>query len=369
MNNVCLKAPFPYFGGKSKVAHLVWKYLGQPKHYIEPFFGSGAVLLQRPDYNPERHVETVNDKDGFICNVWRSLKFSPEKTAEWADWPVNHADLSARKLKLVKSEGYLLENLVKDDEWHDPKLAGYWIWAASCWIGSGLTRLGQIPHIGTCGNGIHGQRPHISTCGNGIHGQRPHIAKSGNGIHGQIPFIAHVGIGIHTQETCSKSEKIYAWFNLLSQRLRNVRVVCGDWNRVCGGNWQDAIGVCGMFFDPPYGRGVGKRQEKLYHHDSFEVSGNVRKWCLERGKLESYRIVLAGYEGEHNELENYGWKKIEWKANGGYANVKRKTNSSARGKENAKLERLWISPHCLNQENNIDDLFFETQTDEVENEI
>ena len=111
MNNVQLKAPFPYFGGKSRVAHLVWKYLGQPKHYIEPFFGSGAVLLQRPDYNPEQHVETVNDKDGFVCNVWRSLKFSPEKTAEWADWPVNHADLSARRLKLVKSEGYLLENL------------------------------------------------------------------------------------------------------------------------------------------------------------------------------------------------------------------------------------------------------------------
>ena len=63
------KAPFPYFGGKSTIAHKIWQYLGQPKHYIEPFFGSGAVLLLRPDYNPTVHIETVNDKDGFIANV------------------------------------------------------------------------------------------------------------------------------------------------------------------------------------------------------------------------------------------------------------------------------------------------------------
>lgn len=48
-----MKAPFPYFGGKSTVAPIIWKALGQPKHYIEPFFGSGAVLLARPDYRPK----------------------------------------------------------------------------------------------------------------------------------------------------------------------------------------------------------------------------------------------------------------------------------------------------------------------------
>ena len=52
-----LKAPFPYFGGKATVADVVWKALGQPKHYIEPFFGSGAVLLNRPDYNPKIYTE------------------------------------------------------------------------------------------------------------------------------------------------------------------------------------------------------------------------------------------------------------------------------------------------------------------------
>ena len=42
-----LKAPFPYFGGKSTIAHLVWERFGRVNNYVEPFFGSGAVLLKR----------------------------------------------------------------------------------------------------------------------------------------------------------------------------------------------------------------------------------------------------------------------------------------------------------------------------------
>ena len=157
-----LKAPFPYFGGKSSVAHKVWDALGNPRHYIEPFFGSGAVLLARPGYDPIRDTETVCDSDGFLANVWRSIQFSPHETAKWCDWPVNHADLAARKKELLKNESRLLENLIADPKWHDPLLAGYWIWAASCWIGSGLTSLGQRPHVSNGGMGVHkmGKIPH-----------------------------------------------------------------------------------------------------------------------------------------------------------------------------------------------------------------
>lgn len=40
-----LVAPFPYFGGKRTVAPDVWKRLGAPDQYIEPFCGSAAMLL------------------------------------------------------------------------------------------------------------------------------------------------------------------------------------------------------------------------------------------------------------------------------------------------------------------------------------
>ena len=36
-----LQAPFPWFGGKSQDAHIVWERFGNVPNYVEPFFGSG----------------------------------------------------------------------------------------------------------------------------------------------------------------------------------------------------------------------------------------------------------------------------------------------------------------------------------------
>ena len=90
-----MKAPFPWFGGKSRCADIVWARFGDVKNYVEPFFGSGAVLLARP----ERHsgsTETVNDIDGYVVNFWRAIQADPETVAEYADWPVFECDLHAR---------------------------------------------------------------------------------------------------------------------------------------------------------------------------------------------------------------------------------------------------------------------------------
>lgn len=313
---VNLKAPFPYFGGKSMVANIVWQALGQPDHYIEPFVGSAAVLLKRPEYNPLQHTETICDKDGFISNVWRSLQFSPNETAKWCDWPVNHADLIARKARLIRKENYLLENLCKDDKWCDIELAGYWIWAASCWIANGLRSPNQIPNLSNTGTGIHAKS------------QRFHIDNVK--MEYQDPY----------------NINIYKWFRQLSERLRYVRIFCGDWSRVCGGDWQDkGCKTVGMFFDPPYS--ITSRDMNIYHKDSITVAKDVREWILERGKRESYRIVYAGYDEEGIELETAGWDVYRWKTGQGYSNTSR---SHTRGKNNSKRECLWFSPYCNKRE-------------------
>lgn len=67
-----LRAPFPWFGGKSRVAHLVWSAFGADvANYVEPFAGSLAVLLARPG---EPRIETVNDLDGYLVNFWRAVQ-------------------------------------------------------------------------------------------------------------------------------------------------------------------------------------------------------------------------------------------------------------------------------------------------------
>ena len=130
-------APFPYFGGKSAVAELVWSRLGDVPNYVEPFAGSLAVLLDRPH---EPRIETVNDANGFISNFWRAISYSPEETAFHADWPVNENDLHARHVWLVGQKETMQANLEGDPEWHDPKIAGWWCWGMCCWIGSGCWR-------------------------------------------------------------------------------------------------------------------------------------------------------------------------------------------------------------------------------------
>jgi DNA adenine methylase len=314
--SVKLKAPFPYFGGKQMIAELVWSYLGDVKQYIEPFFGSGAVLLRRPPSKLEKFYEIVCDKDGQISNVWRSIQYAPDEVAKYCDWPIQHDQLMARKKVIIANEERLLENLCNDPEWHDPKIAGYWIWCASCWIGSGLTRPTQIPHL-TGDQGV------FSTT------QIPHLTDD-KGVFSttKIPHLPG-------------DQGVYGWMRDLSARLKNVKVVCGDWSRVCGGNWQAKSKPCGMFFDPPYA--TQGRDEDIYHHDSMTVGKDVEVWCLERGANPNYRIVVAGYEDEYKSLVDAGWNMEEWKAGGGYGNSGGK---ESRGSKNRHRERLFTSPHC-----------------------
>ena len=113
-----LEAPFPWFGGKRRVAAEVWARFGAVANYVEPFFGSGAVLLGRQ--LPFEGQETVNDLDGFIANFWRSIKLSPEATAAAADHPVFENDLHARHIWLVHQRETLRAQLEGDPDWHDP---------------------------------------------------------------------------------------------------------------------------------------------------------------------------------------------------------------------------------------------------------
>ena len=79
----------------------------------------------------------------------------------------------------------------------------------------------------------------------------------------------------------------------------------------------------------------------MYAHDSRTLAGDVYAWALDHGSNPLLRIAVCGYEGEHLFPES--WACVSWKANGGYGNQGKQT----RGRSNAKLERIWFSPHCI----------------------
>lgn len=312
-----LEAPFPYFGGKRDVAPQVWAALGNVGHYVEPFFGSGAVLLQRP--HPAK-FETVNDLDGMVANFWRAAKHAPDELADHADWPCNEADLHARHIWLVGRRERLTERLMGDAEWFDAKAAGWWMWGACNWIGSGWCS----------GNG-----PWISLDGELVdRRQLPHLSE-GRGVNRQLPNM-NTGRGAAHPD---RRAFIHDWMTALSDRLRDVRIACGDWTRVTGPAVREAGGgTTGIFLDPPYDQG---ERATVYTMES-PVAASVREWCATVGADATVRVVLAGYDGEHNALEGLGWRAVKWKARGGYG-----SRGDGRGRDNAARERLWLSPHCM----------------------
>src|SRR5574343_108786 len=127
-NEADLRSPYPWFGGKRSVAAEVWQRFGDVRNFVEPFFGSGAVLLERPQ--PFEGTETVNDINGWLANFWRAWQSDPDEGAEYGEWPVSELDLHARGDWLFYREGVAewLEQLRSDPEFYDAKSAGWWVW-------------------------------------------------------------------------------------------------------------------------------------------------------------------------------------------------------------------------------------------------
>ena len=73
-----MKAPFAYYGGKSGMASKIAGMFPPHRVYIEPFFGSGAVLFAK---TPATH-EIVNDLDGAVVAFFRCLRDRRDELTE-----------------------------------------------------------------------------------------------------------------------------------------------------------------------------------------------------------------------------------------------------------------------------------------------
>lgn len=312
-----LRAPFPWFGGKRRVASLVWERFGNVPSYIEPFAGSLAVLLGRP--HPPG-LETVNDNDAYLSNFWRAVTADAAAVARWADHPVNETDLHARHLWLLNQTDFR-ERMMTDRHHFDAKIAGWWVWGLCNWIGDGWCDLNRArPPL---------QLPSLAA-------ERGIMRREVQRTTRQIPHLSNSGQGLNSRAVRGGAGGVEAYLCALQARLRNVRVACGNWDRILG----DSVLRCGsptaIFLDPPYDEG---EHTVRYSGGTGNVSADVRAWAIENGHRPELRIALCGYAGEHSMPED--WEEVPWKATGGYG-----VQGEGRGRENAARERIWFSPTC-----------------------
>lgn len=257
-----LKAPMPWFGGKQRAAALIWSRLGEVTNYVDPFFGSGAVLLGNPK---PAQIETVNDISTYLANFWRSIRYAPALTAYHADQPVNEANLHAMHRWLLngpageqglrrwivaaleaqergEDAGPVLraalaedrplgpafrDRVRRDPDYFDAEVAGRWVTGLCAWIGSGWCREDggegastQIPDLGGegAGVGLHSkgmrgetvpQMDHLGNRGMGVHRSslgEPMPALGGSTFKGQ-PMPNH-GAGLHGKTMAGPSTQL-----------------------------------------------------------------------------------------------------------------------------------------------------------------
>ena len=73
-----MKAILKYPGSKWRIADWIISHFPEHKVYLEPFFGSGAVFFNKtPTY-----IETINDLDGDIVNLFKVCRDYPEELAK-----------------------------------------------------------------------------------------------------------------------------------------------------------------------------------------------------------------------------------------------------------------------------------------------
>ena len=73
-----MKAVIKYPGSKWAIADWIISFFPEHHSYLEPFAGSAAVLMHKPRSN----IETINDLDGNVVNLFEWIKKDPERLAK-----------------------------------------------------------------------------------------------------------------------------------------------------------------------------------------------------------------------------------------------------------------------------------------------
>lgn len=269
--------PFAYNGKKSNAAKQIWELLGDPKHYIEPFAGSCAVLLGRPHDYTQRY-ETINDYDAYLTNLLRAIKLDPEKLFEHVDaTPANRIEFAALYREVSTEEENLRERIEADRTYCDIDTAAQY-YAMLC---------GSFP--------------------------RSYFLKTATRTHVRLSY----------------RDGLKQIFEQIAQRFRYACIQAASWETLVTN--AQLSSPTGIYLDPPY-----DKTESIYRKGN-QVSADVEAWCLEQTG-GPHRIVLSGYDSEHDTLLDHGWEKVE---------ARKATCPAGALGNNTNTEQLWYTPNCI----------------------
>lgn len=237
-----------YPGSKWNIAPRLAELIPPHHSYVEPYFGSGAVLFNKPPSD----IETVNDLDGDVANLFRCIQQDSERLA-----------------RLVMTTPYSRETYEKHCAMAEGDYAGRFQRAAGflvqCWQGYSFR---------TAGTNKVGWR---------------------NDVHGRESMYA-----------------LWDWYRLPEQiistaeRLRRVQIENRPALEVIKRfNYSDVF----VYVDPPYL--LGTRRGKQYRHEMDDAD---HEELLETILKSRAKIMISGYESDMYNDYLGGWQKESFKS-------------------------------------------------------
>ena len=237
-----------YPGSKWNIAPRLVELIPEHHSYVEPFFGSGAVLFNKPVSD----IETINDLDHDVVNLFRCIQEDAERLSRM----VMTTPFSREKYE----ETYKLdawELMMPDEPYH--KALRFLI---QCWQGHGFRTNG-------------------------------YMVGWKNDVQGR-----------------ERAYALWNWYRLpewiidIEERLRMVQIENRPAVEVIERfNYSNVF----MYIDPPYV--LGTRAGKQYKHEMTDAEHEELLKALLQSKA---KIMISGYESEmYNDYLN-GWEKKQF---------------------------------------------------------
>lgn len=241
-----MKSVIKYPGSKWNIAPQLVELIPEHHSYVEPFFGSGAVLFNKPVSD----IETVNDMDSDVVNLFRCIQKDSERLARLVMTTPFSREEYERQFEGCTSTLYAS---------NFQRAAGFLI---KCWQG---------------------------------HGFRTNGYKVGwkNDVVGR-----------------EKAYALWNWYRLpdwiidITERLRKVQIENRPALEVIERfNYSQVF----MYLDPPYM--LGTRSGKQYMH---EMTDAEHEELLQMILQSRAKIMISGYETDMYNDYLSGWEKRQF---------------------------------------------------------
>ncbi len=275
-----LVQPLKIHGGKHYLAKRIIELMPKHIHYVEPFFGGGSVLLQKPAELIEGYSEVVNDINGDLINFWRAI-------ADQHIFPVFQKAVSCCPFS---SEEWTRMKVLLDEEWESI----------------------QIPQVKRAAAFF-------------IHA-RQSMAGRGDCF---TPLT-------RTRTRRGMNEQVSSWLTAIEglpeihERLKRVVILNDDACKVI--KQQDGENTF-FYCDPPYLQSTRSSTGEYGEHEMSDDDHEELLHCLSQIKG---KFILSGYLSELYVMwgNNHGWRRVD---------IEIDNKASSKKKKEKKTECLWLN--------------------------